>query len=569
MTPNGTRALSPRSNLESLRKEAKSWLKALRAGDAKARQRLQAALGGAPDAPDQRAVNLRDVQHALAREHGFAGWIDLRAELADREAARKSRAQGIDIVLRHAWDGPNGWRADARPAMRMLRLHPDIVRDTIHIAAMAGELEAVRGFLAKDPGLASAKGGPLGFEPLQYLAYGRLDLPAVRENSVEIARLLIDSGAATDPEINDGWDNAFTLVTGVIGEGEGVKPPHPSAAALADLFIARGADPYDTQALYNTSIVGDEVFWLDFLYSRSEARGLAGQWAVAGKHSLGGGRMSGLDYLLGNAVSSGHRRRARWLLDHGADPNGVNAYSGRPHHEEAQLLGDAEIARMLEAAGARPVTLTGRSALQAAVMRLDRDAAARLAAEQPHLLGHAAAFAAARTNIDAVQLLLDLGADVNGKDGGGATPLHWAAHADAAEMARLLIARGALIDVRDSTYKATPLGWAVHLRRPEAAALLAPLSRDVHALANGGFMERLRAVLAEEPELANGFAGRDGDATPLLCLPDDEEQAAQTAAILLAAGADPKRGRREGLNAEAYARRRGLIDAADLIGSAA
>ena len=64
--------LAPRQNLESLKKEAKRWLRALQAGDAEARARLASALPDAPPDP-----KLRDVLHALAREHGFAGWTAL------------------------------------------------------------------------------------------------------------------------------------------------------------------------------------------------------------------------------------------------------------------------------------------------------------------------------------------------------------------------------------------------------------------------------------------------------------------------------------------------------------
>jgi hypothetical protein len=59
--------------LDSLRKEAKRWLAALRANAADARARLERAL------PNARALpTLRDVQHALAREHGFPGWAALK-----------------------------------------------------------------------------------------------------------------------------------------------------------------------------------------------------------------------------------------------------------------------------------------------------------------------------------------------------------------------------------------------------------------------------------------------------------------------------------------------------------
>ena len=64
---------TPRRNLESLKKEAKRWLAALRENDPEARARLARAIPKPPDEP-----TLRDVQLALAREHGFAGWSDLK-----------------------------------------------------------------------------------------------------------------------------------------------------------------------------------------------------------------------------------------------------------------------------------------------------------------------------------------------------------------------------------------------------------------------------------------------------------------------------------------------------------
>ena len=59
------RQLTPASSLDNLKKEAKRWLKALRAGDARARARLLRSL---PQAAGE--STLRDVQHALALEHG-------------------------------------------------------------------------------------------------------------------------------------------------------------------------------------------------------------------------------------------------------------------------------------------------------------------------------------------------------------------------------------------------------------------------------------------------------------------------------------------------------------------
>ena len=73
------------SSLDNLRKAARRWLKALRAHDPEAQARLTRAMPAAP----QRPV-LRDVQHALAREHGHDSWLDLKRALDTREGAARS-----------------------------------------------------------------------------------------------------------------------------------------------------------------------------------------------------------------------------------------------------------------------------------------------------------------------------------------------------------------------------------------------------------------------------------------------------------------------------------------------
>jgi len=82
-----TDPIPPRRNLESLKKEAKRWLGALQAGDADARARLARAVDTAPASP-----TLRDVQHALAREHGFDGWPALKDAIERKEAADSTTA---------------------------------------------------------------------------------------------------------------------------------------------------------------------------------------------------------------------------------------------------------------------------------------------------------------------------------------------------------------------------------------------------------------------------------------------------------------------------------------------
>ena len=79
---------SPRRSLESLRKEAKRWLAALRADEAEAWARLRLALGDVPERP-----TLRLVQLALAREHGFAGWTALTEAIEHTLAAGRGAGE--------------------------------------------------------------------------------------------------------------------------------------------------------------------------------------------------------------------------------------------------------------------------------------------------------------------------------------------------------------------------------------------------------------------------------------------------------------------------------------------
>jgi hypothetical protein len=76
--------ITPKTTLENLKKEAKSWLKALRANDAEAYDRYRRAYPNAPEPPA-----LRHVQHALALEYGATGWGALKTQLADEPPIRR------------------------------------------------------------------------------------------------------------------------------------------------------------------------------------------------------------------------------------------------------------------------------------------------------------------------------------------------------------------------------------------------------------------------------------------------------------------------------------------------
>ena len=545
----GTRTLAAAATLESLKKEAKRWLKALREGDAAARERLRHVL---PNAGAELA--LREVQHALALEHGLDGWTALKEALADRALARRSPSERADDFLRHATD-----RAGGPLAAHILRKHPDVARFSVHTAAVAGDLAEVERRLAADASSASVVGGPRNWQPLQYLCYARVPLAETQEHAAAIARALLDAGADPKATWKDDWNNPFTLLTGVIGEGEGRSLPHPQAAALAELLIERGADPYDTQSLYNTSLHTDDTFWLEFLYSRSKAAGDAERWRSKNAWLTSGM----LDYLIGNAVSRNHLKRTRWLLEHGAHATAPHSYSKRNLHTEAVLGGFTELAKLLIEFGAEAEALDDAHAFQVACMSGDRDSAVCLLKAHPEFRRFPGPIyqAADRDRIDVAKMLLELGVSPDVEHGGW-TALHSCAHNNSQRVARLLIERGATIDIRENKYHSTPIGHAVWAGQQEMVDLLSGVSRDVIALVRTGKLERLRAVLDEDPSLAQ--ATRDGR-TALFFLSPPEEHAVEIAELLVARGVDPKFKDADGLTAADAAAKSGLEELADLL----
>lgn len=547
------RQLSQKSTLAVLKQDAKRWLSSLRNADAEAVCRLESAWPSAPAEP-----TLRDVQHALAREYGFADWKSLIAALDDLTLDRQSHVERVDAVLRHGWDG------DRVLARRIVERYPAVRDDSIFTAAICGDVSGVKRFLAQNTNVATAVGGSRQWTALAYVSYGRLDA----HHAVDIAKLLLDAGANPSFQFDDGWGNAFTLITGAIGQGEGVKSTHAQALELVELFIASGANPFDTQALYNTSIVNDDTTWMNLLWSHCTRLGTTAMWSQIGERALGGRiKVGTLNYLLGNAVSANHISRVTWLLQHGAQANTLHAYSGKPVHTMARLAGYTALVSMLAQHGATAEVLRDEQAFLAALMEgNDAEVRERVAANPELVQHHWPLLAAAEHgNVAATTLLLELGAEVHAVNHDGISALHQAVHAGSLATVDVLLAAGADVDVREKKWRATPFGWACHLGKHSVAERLAPISHDVRAFASSGRVERLAAVLREEPALANHLLTGADAPTPLFCLPDDEDSAAEVARILIAYHADVKVRDPKGRTAEQVARFRGLDEAADVL----
>ncbi len=516
-----TRSLSLRPNLESLRKEAYRVLRAVRAGDASALAFL------AQHHPSHSAEpGLREVQHALARSYGFESWGALKEQV---EIELTNDAELTNEFLRSAClsygddDWPSKWRRAER-----IRIHfPDVARANLFTACVAGELELVAAILSRDPGAASRKGGPQGWEPLLFVCYGRLPNEHAAEASLEIARLLLDHGANPNAKYVLGQRYHFTGLTGVIGQGELGQPPHPRARELATLLLERGADAADGQGLYDEMLRGDDVEWLALLHAHG--LGAESETNFAPGVAL-------FDFLLGYAVKHAQKKRLRWLLAHGANPDAKDHYNQKTAYENALLHDLPDVAALLLEYGAERVELGEKDAFVAACRRGDEARARAISAAHPEYVedGDTLCETVGSGRVSAVKLLLELGADPNRPNRHGVYPIHCAASVSE-EMVELLAKHGA--DGNRLSYGATATQWALGAQRPALARRLAEHAANVFDATRSGNLELVMRLLESDPTLATrrNHVGN----TALHVLPEDPEQARRIADLLRRHGADP------------------------------
>jgi len=140
------------------------------------------------------------------------------------------------------------------------------------------------------------------------------------------------------------------------------------------------------------------------------------------------------------------------LCDYGADPNAAML----PALYYGAFVGVDALMRRGAKDDVAAAAATGRA----------NDARALLAEADDETRQRSLALAAQFGHVEVVRMLLDADVDPNRYSPPGghshATPLHQAALAGHESVARLLIERGARLDIEDLHYNATPAGWAAY-----------------------------------------------------------------------------------------------------------
>jgi len=346
-----------------------------------------------------------------------------------------------------------------------------------------GDAALVRRFLERDPTSATRTSEPYGGDALNYLCLSKyLRLDAARSDSfLRAATALLDAGA--DP--NTGfWTTGQhpereTALYGAAGVAH--------HAALTRLLLDRGADPNDGEAVYHSPETDDTAaMQLLVETGRITAENLA--LMLIRKHDWHD--YAGARWLLEHGADPNYQRQRGWLaihhaiardndldmiellLDHGADP--TVRKDGASAVERAARRGRGDVLALFERRGI-PIALRGADRLIAACARNDLAVVHGLAEGEPDLVrdvvargGQLLAEFAGTWNTEGVGHLLDLGVPVTALyEGDGyfdiakdSTALHVAAWKGLPQTVNLLIARGAPVDMKDGKGR-TPLTLAV------------------------------------------------------------------------------------------------------------
>lgn len=306
------RPLPPHPNLDQYKKQAKELLKAWKAGDAGALQRVHRFH---PRRAEARPA-LSEAQMIVAREHGFESWPKFAAHIS---APNTPFERAADAIV----------SGDEATLKSLLRAHPDLVRARSarhHHATLLHYVSAngVEDFRQKTP-----------------------------KNIVSIARLLLDAGAEVDATSDSygGGDTTLGLTaTSIHPYKAGVLEP------LIDLLVQRGANVNPPNgSIVQACLANDRPRGAELMAERGVRLDL--------EAAAGVGRLDLVERLFDSATPDEINRGFRWACEYGRRDvvdflidRGVDLRAGDNSGQTALHLaahhGQLEIVRLLIARGA-------------------------------------------------------------------------------------------------------------------------------------------------------------------------------------------------------------------------
>jgi len=328
-----TKQLPPNPDLDHLRYQAKDLLKAHRARNPEANQRIREfhpRFGHATDTViSQAQFTLSDAQLAIAREYGFPNWARLRTyvQKPSRDDSNLPHHERIeDAVFRRAVD-----------------------------LLDAGDADGLRAHLIGHPGLVHQRvrfeGGNYFTNPtlVEFAAENPVRRGSLPPNIVEAVKVILDAGARAD---RASMDAALALVcSGRVPRECGVQ------VALTDLLCDYGADP-DSAML--PALGHGEFEAVEALVRRGAKVDLAAAAATGriqdARQLLPTANAPERHRALALAAQHGHAGIVRLLLDAGEDPSRYNPVGCHSHStplHQAVLAGHGEVVRLLVERGAR------------------------------------------------------------------------------------------------------------------------------------------------------------------------------------------------------------------------
>lgn len=487
--------LPEKANLSKLKKQAKKLLREYREGVPQALDFVQAF----HPKPGQ-FKSLRDAQLSLARCYGYSGWMDLSdaVELSMLQTLNLAELaeQFIELACVR-YDGNDSQRHYTK-ANRLLEETPKLATHNFICAIVSHNVTTVKNSLQQNPGLALQSFPPRHWQPLLYLTYSRIQDQSGEAKAVQIAQLLLEFGADPDSHFIANDTYRFTALTGAMGEGEtGIQhqPPHQYAKQLADVLLKAGANPNDSQGLYNTMFSDNGDYWLDCLHSH----GLTGEHRANWDHSENPIKM--FNYLLESCVMFDRVDRAKKLLQLGADPNAQCHYSQRSIYTLSLVKGRKTITEALLAAGAKQQSLSIEDQFLIAILEQDIRALEQLLSDHASLLTQPALFENVTPEI--LQVFVDNGFDVNQRDTSGNTALHIMAKSGKLDCVKYLLQHGADPTLRETHYQGNAVGHA-HFNRQWRVRdyLLSQFDFVLEACACGHY-NRLKEILRDKPSLVH------------------------------------------------------------------